>query len=154
MEREIWKTIPGYDLPYEVSTLGMIRNGNRVLKQPLQTRGYLTVSLREKGKSKLKLVHRLVAEACIARIHGKNFVNHKDGNKLNNVADNLEWVTMRENNIHSINAGLRKLPYKKKLPMAVVDKVISLYATGNYTQMELSIMFKVNYNTISTILRK
>ena len=43
------------------------------------------------------LVHRLVAEAFIPRVPGKAFVNHKDENRANNKADNLEWCTVKEN---------------------------------------------------------
>lgn len=52
-----------------------------------------------------KYVHRLVATHFVPRVDGKTIVNHKDGNKLNNRADNLEWCTQAENIAHSIANG-------------------------------------------------
>lgn len=56
----------------------------------------------------MELVHRIVALAFIPKIDNKYYVNHKDGNKLNNNADNLEWCTKSENTIHSFKNGLQK----------------------------------------------
>lgn len=48
-----------------------------------------------------KRVHRLVAEAFIPRIKGKEIINHINGNKSNFAISNLEWCTIEENNIHA-----------------------------------------------------
>lgn len=53
-------------------------------------------------------IHRLVAEAFLSNPKRKKFVNHKDGNKENNVVTNLEWVTKREDSLHAYSTGLRK----------------------------------------------
>ena len=53
-------------------------------------------------------IHRLVAMAYIPNPEGKPEVNHIDGNKLNNCADNLEWVWGWENVHHALDTGLRK----------------------------------------------
>jgi hypothetical protein len=60
----------------------------------------------DEGNPKRILVHRLVAAAFKARVNEDDVVNHKDGDKLNNVADNLEWCTRSENMIHAISSGL------------------------------------------------
>ena len=60
------------------------------------------------GNMKKANIHRLVAEAFIPNPDGKEEVNHIDGNKLNNVVDNLEWVTKSENALHAFRCGLRK----------------------------------------------
>lgn len=62
--------------------------------------GYYCVNLCKNGKAKKHLVHRLVAEAFIPNPENKKTVNHKDGNKLNNSFENLEWNTYSENNLH------------------------------------------------------
>jgi len=81
------------------------------------SRNYAQVTLRHNGVQSSPLLHRVVAEHFIPRQDGKNQVNHKDGNKLNNCVDNLEWVTATENMRHSVGAGLWTSPtddhYKK-----------------------------------------
>lgn len=52
--------------------------------------------------------HRIIATAFCPHEPGKDYVNHKDGDKLNNSADNLEWVTRSENTLHSFQTGLQK----------------------------------------------
>lgn len=115
INEEVWKDIPGFDF-YEASSLGRIRskdhyafvrNGHKaihqgkIIKPSVQNNGYLLVWLRQNGKTICKSVHRLVASTFIPQIAGKDFVNHKDGNKTNNSIDNLEWVSRTENLIHS-----------------------------------------------------
>jgi hypothetical protein len=70
--------------------------------------GYLKYSLRHKNKRYEFLAHRLVAEYFISNPKKLPIVNHKDGNKLNNNIDNLEWVTVSENNYHAYNIGLKE----------------------------------------------
>ena len=62
--------------------------------------GYIRVNLYNKGKKKRYFIHRLVAEAFLPKIQGKDFVNHKDGNKQNNELGNLEWCNRSENMKH------------------------------------------------------
>ena len=69
----------------------------RELKASKTKKGYLLVKLRGKGFS----IHRLVAEAYITNPENKSEVNHKDGNRENNQASNLEWCTRIENVHHS-----------------------------------------------------
>lgn len=98
---EEWKQIDGYD-NYEVSTWGNVRNvkTGKLLKQQENHNGYLRVNLYKNGKSKHFGVHRLVAIAFIPNPYNKPTVNHIDEDKYNNHADNLEWATMREQNVH------------------------------------------------------
>lgn len=101
MIEEIWKVIEEYP-NYEVSNFGRVRNlkSNKLLKFDLYEQGYYRVQLFKNNKKKNKRVHRLVALSFIQQIPNKPDVNHKDGNKLNNHVDNLEWVTWEENNEH------------------------------------------------------
>ncbi len=104
---EIWKTIEKYP-NYEVSNKGRVRNKrtNYILKPLLNEDNYYYVDLyRIPQKPEHNRIHRLVATAFIG--DGTNMaVNHKDGNKLNNNADNLEWVTPSENSTLASMMGL------------------------------------------------
>lgn len=70
------------------------------------TSGYVRISLSISGKVVRGRLHRMIAKAFVPRVEGKNDVNHKDGDKMNNMADNLEWVTKKENIEHAILHGL------------------------------------------------
>lgn len=106
---EKWKSVEGSD--YEVSSIGRVRSlksqfYGRVLKPRQNSRGYLYVNLCHDGKYKSKSVHVLVARAFLRGV-SKDGVNHKDGNKLNNCAYNLEWATHAENVRHAENRSWR-----------------------------------------------
>ena len=101
--------IKGYEGIYQVNEAGdvySIRN-HRVIKGGIFSNGYRFVNLSVHGKHKNHLVHRLVAEAFLnQRPVNKLYVNHIDGNKLNNHISNLEWCTQSENLKHAIAIGL------------------------------------------------
>lgn len=100
---------------YEITRDGKIinRHTGRILRGQPNGKGYLRVSI---GK-KLMFIHRLVAEKYIPNPENKPQVNHKDGNKLNNCVDNLEWTTNQENRNHAVKNDLHlkgeKCPYAK-----------------------------------------
>ena len=104
---EIWKEIDGYSGKYEVSNLGRVRSINyknsglpRELKFEKNRKGYYAVDLCKNGKRKKHRVARLVASAFVTNIYGLPEVNHKDEDKTNNCADNLEWCDRAYNNIY------------------------------------------------------
>lgn len=112
---EIWKDIDGYENEYQVSNKGNVRsvskevkskNGSiaikkgKILKQTERPKGYLCVNLSSKGKSRCIEVQRLVAKAFIPNPDKLPCVNHKDENKKNNDAENLEWCTYQYNNLY------------------------------------------------------
>lgn len=108
-----WKSVPGF-ITYEVSSTGLIRNikTGKVLRQHENNCGYKTVYLASHDCGKRVLVHRIVAGAFIKNPGNLPLVNHKDGNKLNNNVDNLEWCTHSWNQQHRRNVlkkGLRKV---------------------------------------------
>lgn len=78
----------------------------KLLKPRIDKYGYKTIVLTKNGTRKSYTVHRLVAMAFIDNPDNKPQVNHIDGNKLNNKADNLEWCSNKENQIHKWKTGL------------------------------------------------
>ena len=118
MER--WKKIKGYD-NYSVSNLGKVRNDStgKILKQCVGTRGYLLVGLCLNGKQTMKLAHRLVAEAFIENPQSKRTVNHKNEIKTDNRAENLEWMTARENSLYG--TGRERATEKRRVPIIGTD---------------------------------
>ena len=119
---EEWKDIQGFEGFYQVSNLGHIRsvdrfvkkhNGKRLIKgkilSPSKSKrtGYYQIHLYKLGCVYRYNVHSLVAKAFIPQ-NGKPYVNHKDGQKENNMADNLEWVTCTENHYHAVRIGANK----------------------------------------------
>lgn len=116
MTKEIWKDIPGYEGLYQVSNIGRIKRLESTVMQwnpQLQkkvpvvykkrylnfetTRGYNRATLSKDNKQQRFQVHRLVAEAFVPNPDNKPCVNHINHIRIDNRADNLEWVTYKEN---------------------------------------------------------
>lgn len=107
IENEIWKDVVGYEKLYQVSNLGRVKNANdKILKGGYLNKRYLAVGLTKNGLLKTMTIHRLVAIAFIPNPENKLQVNHKDGVKKNNNANNLEWNTHSENTFHAYKNNL------------------------------------------------
>lgn len=108
MEEE-WKDIKGFEGAYLISNKGNVfdarRNCKKAKRQNCKT-GYVIVDLKLSEKKKTLYVHRLVAEAFIENPNSYPVINHKDEDKTNNCADNLEWCTQKYN-VHYGN-GIEK----------------------------------------------
>jgi hypothetical protein len=122
MNNEIWKKIN--DFPYYISNFGRVKNNNGlILKTRTLKSGYESLSLVNNNHEKFnKTVHRLVAEAFIPNPGNKKTINHKDGNKLNNLLENLEWNTLSENIKHAFNSGLKTMPSNRIKPAVNAKK--------------------------------
>lgn len=110
------KNVNNYYGLYAISDTGSLFNltNGKKLKGIVTKYGYRVYTLTKNGEHKNYFAHRLVADAFIRKPFDKNFVNHKDGNKLNNNVSNLEWVTPSENELHSYGV-LGKVCYCKGL---------------------------------------
>ena len=115
---EIWKGIvyqgKDYSDFYEISNTGKIRNSKtkREVKLQISPTGYLVYcgSIGGKGKNKFFKIHKALMESfLIENPENKLQINHKDGNKLNNSFENLEWCTNQENCKHAWETGLQKI---------------------------------------------
>ena len=107
---EIWKVIDGTDGKYEISSFGRIKSNitGKILKTYINSDGYMLATFPIDGVKKRRTVHRLVANAFIPKVEGKEFINHIDANRVNNKVDNLEWCTPSENTRHSFALGISK----------------------------------------------
>lgn len=92
------KIVPGFDnyVIYEDGTLENQTTGKQ-LKGTVRLHGYLCYRLSKNNKKYSFYAHRLVAENFIPNPNNYTVVNHKDGNKLNNNVENLEWCSQSEN---------------------------------------------------------
>ena len=104
--KEIWKPIEGYEGLYEVSNMGRVRSLDRKFKtrqgriisvkgqpikaDPSKRSGYVQVHLSNNGDRRTYQLHRVVAKSFVENPENKPEINHKDGIKTNNRADNLE----------------------------------------------------------------
>ena len=131
--KEIWKDIKDYEGLYQISNYGRIKSLSRkvfrynhiakrkieivykekIRKTRIDKDGYYIINLHKNNIMKTYKVHRLVGENFIENKENKPYINHKDGNKLNNNILNLEWCTAKENVIHAWKTGLIK-PHKTR----------------------------------------
>lgn len=124
---EEWRSVVGYEGFYEVSSFGNVRSldrrvpakvgngrqywGTRLhrgkeLRPSGHRKHYLKIEACVDAKQHTMLVHKMVADAFLGERPDGMEVNHIDGNKHNNVASNLEYVTKSENMAHAISTGL------------------------------------------------
>jgi hypothetical protein len=168
---EIWKDIAGYEGLYQVSNLGRVKTmarlhredrpymkKERVMNPPVNTTGYAHVALYKNKKGVIYSVHKLVASAFLERKIEDRVVNHKDGNKQNNVVSNLEWCTYGQNQRHAIETGLIKFRRgKERIDASLSDiqrlEIYNLYLAGG-RRVEIAQKYGVVRQTVSNIINK
>ena len=112
---EVWKKVDGYGDKYWISSYGRMKvKGYGIKSVRVNSKGYAYFRMKWENRVYRKPIHRFVAEYFIEKPIGKDYVNHIDGNKLNNRVENLEWCTMEENQAHAYKNNLCA-----KMPMAV-----------------------------------
>lgn len=172
---EIWKDIPVGECNYQISNLGRVKkkqhisnfltkNGNHAHRefpekirklQKSYNKEYLGISIQHKWNF---LIHRLVAEAFIENPLNKEFVNHIDGNKLNNHVSNLEWCTRQENEIHAYSTGLKNSTGSKNTMAKLNEDIVKEILKNNDRSLEsktnLSKKYSIHIATIERILNR
>lgn len=139
---ERWRDIPDYEGLYQASSFGRIKSlfkSGKILKPNIDKDGYFRYALCKNGKRKDYYGHRLIALTFIPNVKGYEQVNHIDGNKQNNNANNLEWCTCKENVNHSINV------LKKR-----IKKVNQYDLNNNYINSYSSIKIAGEINNIKS----
>lgn len=134
MKEENWKDIKGYEGLYQCSNNGNIRSLDRyvyehigkkqfrkgqIIIPRLNKNGYLQFALNKESKRKMVYVHVIIASTFLDNPNSFVTVNHKDGNKLNNCVENLEWCSYSDNNLHSYRALHRKAADEGSTPKPV-----------------------------------
>lgn len=140
-----------YDLDVHVSGKVYNARNGRELKPCPDKSGYLRVYPKRNNKRCGLYIHRAVAMAFIPNPEGKPDVNHKDGDKTNNSAINLEWVTKSENTRHAYSTGLLKGTGAREMKKRN-DAIRDLYATGKYTHKDIAEVFDMTAPNITRIL--
>ena len=116
-------------MSFYVSNLGNVRRdfkGERTPVKPVVLNGYHYVQIPIGWLWKVKSVHRIVAEAFVANPDGFPVVNHKDGNRLNNRADNLEWRKAKYGRPRGTGRLRKELDDAMELVNRLREKVASL----------------------------
>ena len=105
----------------------------------------------------MPLVHRLVAQAFIPNTHNKRFINHKDGDKSNNLVSNLEWVTSSENRQHAMKVLGKSITGvnnpNSKLKANQIGEIAKLFLEG-WNDEAIASLYPVSRGHINRIRNK
>ena len=139
---ELWKNID-IATNYEVSNLGRVRNTKtgQILNPGVSGNGYKQVSIKFKDTNKFKkqYIHRLVAQYWLENPENKREVNHKNLDRTDNRAENLEWLTSSENQKHKFENSDYKTSNRPVVQMDLNDNIIAIFDSVIAAARELNI---------------
>lgn len=151
MPKEILIPIKGFT-NYLASNKGNIFSGNELMKASISKRGYRVLQLSKDGERFNFRVSRLICAAFHPNPENLPQVNHKDGDKLNDCAENLEWCTGSENVRHAYDTGLRKNGKGYTSPFSKFDAdTIAAIRSSSDPYRKLSSIYNIGISTISLI---
>lgn len=147
MSNEEWKEVP-YFPSYEISSFGRVRrsvgkrnwSAGKILRVSNNSRGYLSLSLRDRGRSYSRTVHSLVAEAFLGPCPAGYCVHHKDGDRSNNNAENLEYMK-----------ACQHYEEHSKLSAEDVVKIKELRASG-INNSKIAAIYNISASNIKAII--
>ena len=182
IENEIWKDITNYEGLYQASNTGkikslprkeitknphnpdktMIRTRNeKILKQSLDKDGYLKTALCKDSHAITYFIHRLIALTFLKNDENLPQINHKNGIKIQNNVENLEWCNQNHNMQHAFNTKLvdvRKLQGENHWSHILNDNDIleirKLYSMGNMNQREIGNKYGIDQSHVSYIVNR
>lgn len=151
MQIENWVPIANCD-GYKISNFGSVLGprGKKIKLQRYKSRGgYWFFRMPHKKFS--KTIHRLVAMHFLPNPNNLPEVNHKDGNKSNNRASNLEWCTRQYNIRHAHDTGLKVNKGNRRIFTNEDIAVIKSCFNEGITNVEIARKFNCHHSTISYI---
>jgi hypothetical protein len=140
------KKLKQFDNKYSVNDIGdvfSLKGNKKKLKGKITKNGYRQLLINHNGIRNYVLEHKIILSAFIDNVNNKRTVNHKDGNKLNNNLNNLEWATDSENQLHAIDNKL----IKHKINYIIAENIRN--DIGTYR--ELSIKYNIGKTQIGYI---
>lgn len=139
----MWVAIKGLEGKYEANANGQIRTLNykgskgriEIFKPAYDAKGYLRTAFVINGKAKTIKVHRIIAQTFVPNPLNKPQVNHINGIKDDNRAENLEWVSNRENVVHAYENNLVNLKngethHRAKYSNELIQQAYDEYKNG------------------------
>jgi hypothetical protein len=173
-DNEIWMPIDGYEGYYSISSFGNVRSETRTIphkrfkmavhkgktitptKRKTGSHECNVVSFTKHGNHRIFLVHQLVARAFLENPNDCPFVNHVDGNHLNNKLNNLEWINQQDSIKRAYRLGLIQAKRGAQNPGAKltednVRQIRQYIAQKAFTQRKIAQMFGVVEMVISDI---
>lgn len=152
MKMEYWK--PSVEAGFEISSFGNVRKNGIPVPQWQLNSGYVQTQF---SNNKKHSVHRLVALAFLQNPENLPCVNHKDGDKLNNNVENLEWCTYSQNTIHAYRNGLlSKVGERHHNARFCVKDIVDIRERRNRGSLikDIANIYKVRHQTISAICNR
>lgn len=145
MKSANWTPLANFEGYYEINEAGKVRslhkrNLHGIIEPHIDRGGYYALQLSKRGTTSSYWLHRLIGETFIANPDKKRYINHRDGNKLNNAIWNLEWCTHAENIQHAYDNGLIKPKTKRVINKCTGDEFSSA--------KEAAVFYGVKYGTL------